>query len=117
MKTRYKDLCQAWSEFHDKLPSGEKARFEDRAPTFDDVVEVMTQVQARWDKERKRGGFGAIRDRYRRCCRSIKSHETMLKILPDGNEYVCIFSGVLKSIVQVSVSQNQPRPLVLLMTY
>ncbi|KAK5110405.1 hypothetical protein LTR85_001269 [Meristemomyces frigidus] len=100
-------LSRAWEEFRVKLPSTEAARFEHRAPTFDDVISMMTDVEQRWDKQRKKGTFGAISNNYRRCCLCIKSHEKMLKILPDGSEYVSLFTGVLTSIVYVATALSK----------
>ena len=97
------ELSKQWGRFRDKVP--EEARVQAwarRAPTLNDVKQLMLDVESSWDQKRKSGVTGRIGIQYRRACVFIKDHETMLKIIPEGNEYVSLFSGVLRSVVTVS---------------
>ena len=37
----------------------------------------------------------------------IKTHETLLSMIPEGSEYVSLFSGALKTIVAVSHEKKE----------
>lgn len=67
----------------------------------------MKSVEERWDQNRKRGKLGGIITCYQKCCVSIKSHETLLKILPEDSEYCSLFTGVLKSIVYATANHEK----------
>lgn len=94
-------LSEAWALFREKIPEKERLQLGSRAPTSGDVIQLMTSIQQRWERERNNGKRGLICHFFRKCCLSIKSHETMLKVLPEGNEYCSLFTGVLRSVVYV----------------
>jgi hypothetical protein len=100
-KKQAKELEDAWDLFYQKIPSDQRVSLDKRVPPFDDVKQAMASVASKWETDRKKGKTGKICSFYTRCCLSIKSHETMLKILPEGDKYFSLFSGVLKSVVFV----------------
>lgn len=63
----------------------------------------MLDVEKSWDTKRKSGALGRVNLHYKRACVFIKDHETMLKLVPQGSEYVSLISGTLTSIVFVSI--------------
>jgi hypothetical protein len=98
-------LSRQWQAVRDKLPADHQAKFEHRAPNLTDVRDAMSDVEQRYDRKCKSGVLGKMGVQYRRAYTSIQSHQIMLQIIPQGNEYVSLFSGVLVSVVSASDSE------------
>lgn len=71
-------------------------------PTIEGVIKVTQQAFARWEEKKKEGFTGMTKALFHRFCDGINSHKSMLKVLPEGNEYVSLFTGVLAVIINVS---------------
>ncbi|CZT20229.1 uncharacterized protein RCC_06086 [Ramularia collo-cygni] len=94
------ELSKQWTRFRDKVPDEAKyRRWAHRAPSLNDVKQVMQDVDQSFHQKRKSGATGFITSHYSRACVFIKEHEGMLKVIPQGSEYVSLISGVLTSIV------------------
>lgn len=105
-------LSLAWSQFRDKVPSKDAASWQHRAPSFNDVVDIMESISSQFEIKRDQGAAGLVCRYFRRSCHQLKSHETLLSILPEGNEYCSLFTGVLKSIIHASTTaRDSPRTL------
>lgn len=76
----------------------EDSQFE---PTIEGVIKVTQQAFARWEGKKKEGFTGVTKALFHRFCDGINSHSSMLKLLPEGNEYVSLFTGVLSVIINV----------------
>ena len=97
-----KQLLDTYNKFRAKVGQDDELTVGERMLTFQDVVDTMRLVQGRIEQKRSKGRMGALRSRWTRCCLSIKAHETMFSILPEGSEYTSLFVGVLRSVVYVS---------------
>lgn len=70
-------------------------------PTIEGVIKVTQQIFTRWGEKRKEGFLGKTKALFHKFCDGINSHSSMLKILPEGSEYVSLFTGVLSVIINV----------------
>lgn len=70
-------------------------------PTIEGVIKVTQQAFARWEEKKKEGFTGMFKALFHRFCDGINSHSSMLKVLPEGSEYVSLFTGVLSVIMNV----------------
>lgn len=95
-------LSVSWARFREKVPNKEAASWQHRAPDFKDVFDLMNNISTEFEDKRKRGPTGLINRYFRESCEQLKAHDTLLSILPEGSEYVSLFTGVLKSIIKVS---------------
>lgn len=95
-------LSVSWARFREKVPNKEAASWQHRAPDFKDVFDLMNNISTQFEDKRKRGPTGLINRYFRQSCEQLKAHDTLLSILPEGSEYVSLFTGVLKSIIKVS---------------
>jgi len=95
-------LSVSWARFREKVPNKEKASWQHRAPDFKDVFDLMNNISTQFEDKRNRGPTGLINKYFRQSCEKLKAHDNLLSILPEGSEYVSLFTGVLKSIIKVS---------------
>jgi hypothetical protein len=94
-------LKEAWDQFCQALPAKSVKEFEQRPPTFDDVLQVVYDYEAEWQGKRTKGKFGVALGYLKKVCKTLDSHSYMLEVLPVGNEYVSLFTGTLKSVIKV----------------
>lgn len=73
-------------------------------PTIEGVIKVTQQAFARWEERKKEGFMGKTKALFHRFCDGVDSHSSMLKILPEGSEYVSLFTGVLSVIINVGLA-------------
>lgn len=72
-------------------------------PTIEGVIDVVQELRLSWQAKRESGRRGKVMKMFHKFCSSIHSHKTLLEILPDGNEYVSIFTGTLNLVIRVSL--------------
>lgn len=68
---------------------------------MESVFDVVEAVQKKWDANRHQGAGGKFVKSFHKVCGTLDSHSTMLKILPEGNEYISIFTGTLTTVIRV----------------
>lgn len=73
-------------------------------PTIQGVIKVTQQVFERWEKNKREGFMGTTKALFHRFCDGINSHSSMLKVLPEGSEYVSLFTGVLSVVINVCLN-------------
>lgn len=100
-------LSEAWTSFQERLPPEERATFEGRAPTILDVVKTVSDISATWELKRKQGKYGMAKQYFHNFSSGVGAHATMLEVLPAGNEYVSLFTGVLKSVIKASSNHEK----------
>lgn len=62
---------------------------------------MVTEVTLEWRKKRQAGHLGKAKILFHSFCGTLDSHSSLLKLLPEGNEYVAIFAGTLNAIIKV----------------
>ena len=67
---------------------------------------MVREVEESWASKRKEGWRGKVLSLFHRFCGSLDAHKTLLKVLPEGNEYVSLFTGVLTTIIKVNASSS-----------
>jgi hypothetical protein len=88
--------------------------FEEQPPSASGLIRMVTSVVREFQEKHQKTRRGKFMIRFHQVCRTLKSHETMLEILPKGNEYVSLFSGTLMSVIkvcEVKLIVNVFRPL------
>lgn len=76
-------------------------------PTFQGVRDLIISVTETLEAKRKTGASGRITSGFHSFCDKLDSHAAFLKMLPDGNEYVSVFTGSLSAIIKVRVCPNK----------
>lgn len=81
-------------------------------PTIDGVVKTVNMITAQWQAQKKQGRFGRTRVLFHKLCGTLNSHSALIKLLPEGSEYISVFTGTLHAIIKVlpDVVQSMPFP-------
>lgn len=69
---------------------------------------MTQQIIKRWEAKKSQGFGNKTKALFHRLCRGINSHSSLLEVLPDGNEYVSLFTGVLTVIIKVGSISTAP---------
>ncbi|KAK4227774.1 phytanoyl-CoA dioxygenase [Podospora fimiseda] len=100
-------LKEKWLQFQTNSSKEDKLDLDAFEPTVDGVIDLVKSLNASVQAKRKGGIVGKIMTRFHKFCDKLDSHSNMLKILPDGNEYVSIFAGTLTTIIKASVNHER----------
>lgn len=101
MKLEAGKLREKWVAFYQKSPKAERIDLRSFQPTISGVVTMVSEVTSQWQEKRQEGRFGKANRLFHRFCGTLDSHIYLLKLLPEGNEYVAIFAGTLNAIIKV----------------
>jgi hypothetical protein len=63
---------------------------------------MVHSVAREWQNKRAESKSGKYMKYFRGFCETLVAHSYMLEVLPSGNEYVSLFTGTLKTIINVS---------------
>lgn len=95
-------LSHAWKVFRTTLPKSEQEELEGKIPTVAGLVGMVDVVAKEWQNKRAASQSGKYMKYFTGFCETLDAHSSMLEVLPDGNEYVSLFTGTLKTIIHVS---------------
>jgi hypothetical protein len=68
---------------------------------MESVCEMVKKAESAWQVQRKAGNRGKVSSRFHKFCGTLDAHSSLLKVLPEGSEYVSLFSGSLNAVIQV----------------
>lgn len=94
-------LAQKFHEFYQTFPENERVNLAEFIPTVEGVIDQVKQIHLNYEAKRRGGITGKINRYFHRFCDTINTHKSLLGILPEGNEYISMFTGVLHVIIQV----------------
>lgn len=89
--------------FYQKSPKAERVDLRSFQPTISDVITMVTEVTSEWQTKRHEGRVGKTKRLFHKFCGTLDSHSSLMKLLPEGNEYVAIFAGTLNAIIKVRI--------------
>lgn len=95
-------LREKWVVFQDSCPREERLDLQSSEPTVDGVVDMANEMMNACRARREKGRRGRAISLFHKFCQGLDSHSNLLKVLPQGNLYVSIFSGALNAIIKVS---------------
>lgn len=67
---------------------------------------MVNKVANEWQNKRTASKSGKYMKHFTSFCETLKAHSSLLEILPDGSEYVSLFTGTLKTIINVREQYN-----------
>lgn len=94
-------LCEKWRKFQESCPKEDQLDLQQYEPTVESMVQLVTAMQNKWRATRETGRRAIAVQKFHQFCGSLDAHSNLLKLLPEGNEYVSLFSGTLTSIIKV----------------
>lgn len=92
--------------FYKNSPTEERLDLQAFEPTIQGVAAMVNTVTVKWQDKRKQGRIGKTKTLFHKFCGTLDSHSSLIKLLPDGNEYVSVFIGALNAIIKVCVSRS-----------
>jgi hypothetical protein len=96
-------LVEKWQSFQQSSDIADRLDLESTEPTVEDVLETVGALTQMWERKRKSTAKRAkVLGFFKAFCRTLNSHRTFLEVLPDGNEYVSIFTGTLNAVIKAS---------------
>ncbi|ROW17317.1 hypothetical protein VPNG_01369 [Cytospora leucostoma] len=106
VQTESANLREKWVKFWAKSPNDERLDLHTSDPTVQGVVAMVDAVTMAWQDKRKRGHGGKAKTLFHKFCGTLESHSSLIKLLPDGNEYVSVFTGTLNAIIKASANHE-----------
>ena len=100
-------LSHVWKVFRETIPKSEQENLEGKIPSVEGLIEIVEAVAREWQNKRTTSKSGRYMKYFTSFCETLDAHSYMLEVLPNGNEYVSLFTGTLKTIINVS---NEPSP-------
>ncbi|WQF78715.1 hypothetical protein CDEST_03729 [Colletotrichum destructivum] len=101
-------LREKWLLFRESCPNAEQLDLTTSQPTVKSVKETVQAVQTAWESsQRQHGRFSKAKKFFHRFCGTLNSHKMMMAVLPSGNEYISIFTGVLNVIIHASANHEK----------
>ena len=94
-------LREKWVTFHRNSPEEERLNLQRSEPTIEGVVDTVTKITNAWRARRGNGWRAKVGSLFLRFGRMLNSHSSLLKVLPEGSEYVSIFAGSLNAVIKV----------------
>lgn len=99
---------KAWKDLKATLKEqGKEDKYlDDTTVDFDGLVQAAQAAQKEFS-ERK---GSKAKNYFNKFCERAWAHKVVLECLPSSNEYVAVFCGSIKTLVQVSSSHHQLTP-------
>ncbi|KAK0382903.1 hypothetical protein NLU13_8819 [Sarocladium strictum] len=101
------NLRKKWVTLYNSGPKEDQVDLATFDPTFEGVVDLINSVTESLQTKRREGAAGKVTSGFHSFCDKLDSHSAFLKMLPDGNEYVSIFTGSLNAVIQASVNHGR----------
>ncbi|KAG8157862.1 hypothetical protein KVR01_012134 [Diaporthe batatas] len=95
-------LVRKFHDFYQAFPENERVDLKEFVPTIEGVIDQVKQIHLKREAKTQSGMTGRTKRFFHRFCGTINTHKSMLGILPEGNEYISIFTGVLHVVIQAS---------------
>jgi len=108
-------LREKWVKFQRGCSKEDKLDLDAFDPSLAGVEAMVREMHAKWQAKRRAGLGGKAAAMFHKFCGTLSGHTALLKILPEGSEYVSIFTGSLNAIIKASLqgeSSTRPRPTV-----
>ncbi|KAH0598309.1 hypothetical protein MHUMG1_03606 [Metarhizium humberi] len=100
-------LCEKWVKFRQSCSKDDQLDLSTSEPTVDSVLDMVERMNKTWQEKRKQGAGRKVMAFFHRFCGTLDSHSSLLKLLPEGNEYVSIFTGTLNAVIKASVNHER----------
>lgn len=94
-------MAQTFHEFYQTFPKNQRIELTQFTPTVEGVIDQVKQIHLNSEEKRRSGFIGKTKMLFHRFCETINSHKSLLGILPEGNDYISIFTGVLHVVIKV----------------
>ncbi|KAL4894972.1 hypothetical protein BDV59DRAFT_174226 [Aspergillus ambiguus] len=99
-------LREKWLIFRNNCPKEDRLDLSKSEPTTEGVFDMVNEMMVSWGAKREKGRRGRAIKLFHNFCCKLDSHSSLMKLLPEGNVYVSVFSGTLGAIIKASVNHE-----------
>ena len=96
------NLRKKWLKFRATCSNEDQLDLDTFEPTIESVFDLVNIASDMIQTKKKSNVGGKITAHFHKFCDKLESHSALLKVLPEGNEYVSIFTGTLNAVIRVS---------------
>ncbi|KAI0448306.1 hypothetical protein F5B21DRAFT_498008 [Xylaria acuta] len=100
-------LLQKWHSFLSSCSSDDRLDVTRSEPTMEGVIDLVKEITASSRAKNESSRRGKAMKYFHKFCGTIDAHKSILKIIPEGSEYVSVFAGTLNVIIQASVNHER----------
>lgn len=94
-------LREKWGVFQNNCSKEDRLDLTKSEPTIEGVVDLVQEMMTNWASKREKGRRGKALKLFHAFCSKLDSHSSLMRLLPEGNEYVSVFTGALGAIIKV----------------
>lgn len=105
-----KKLREKWARFYQNCPATERVDVTTSEPTVEGTMEMVAVMMQMRQTRRDKARCGKAIAKFHRFCKSLHSHSNLIKFLPEGNEYVSVFTGTINAVIKVSLNYQPSCP-------
>lgn len=96
------NLRAKWLKFRHSSSNEDQLDLDTFEPTIESVFDLIHVANDAIQKKKKSSSAGKITAHFHKFCGTLESHSLLLKVLPEGSEYVSVFTGTLNAVIKVS---------------
>ncbi|KAK0753084.1 hypothetical protein B0T18DRAFT_483923 [Schizothecium vesticola] len=100
------NLRAKWLKFRRSSSNEDQLDLDTFEPTIESVFDLVNVASDAIQKKKKSTAAGKITAHFHKFCNMLESHSLLLKVLPDGNEYVSVLTGTLNAVIKASVNHE-----------
>lgn len=91
---------EAWENFRALFPGLETSETFNELPSIKTVKTAVRGVVATWEEKNEKG-IGKAATFLTRYCDTLLAHSQLFSVIPEGDKYISVFTGVVSSLVKV----------------
>ncbi|XEU99954.1 hypothetical protein FSHL1_005241 [Fusarium sambucinum] len=99
-------ILELWERFNQIYPDGNLSDQKNSIPTIETLYQAIDQAQAAWQDKQARG-VRPIRDKFFNFAQTMSEYSYLFSIIPNGDKYTSLITGVVSSVVKVSVNYKK----------
>ncbi|KAK1831671.1 hypothetical protein QBC39DRAFT_306301 [Podospora conica] len=107
IKIEAANLRVKWLKFRSSCSNEDQLDLTAFEPTIESVFDLVKVTSNMIQTKKKTTTTAKITTHFHKFCDKLDSHSSLLKVLPEGSEYVSVFTGTLNSIIKASVNHER----------
>ncbi|KAK5625865.1 hypothetical protein RRF57_001581 [Xylaria bambusicola] len=100
-------LLQKWHSFLGNCSNDDRLDLSRSEPTMEGVIDLVREITLTSRVKNQNSRRGKAMKYFHKFCETLDAHKSILKIIPEGSEYVSVFAGTLNVIIQASVNHER----------
>ncbi|KAI1844809.1 hypothetical protein JX266_009037 [Neoarthrinium moseri] len=103
LQRQCEEVAKTWEQFKKHFPNLSLLEGVSSLPTIESLQEEVCEAQAKWAAKKEKG-FGKAKDHTMSFLETLEGHKALFSVIPSGDKYTSLFTGVISSVVKASVN-------------